>query len=215
MSNLSVKNRVKLFNSGMVGKTKGFNAFQFNEDPINTAVNTSSIRSFNNEIPENLYVSPPNSPMPDVYNIYLQGLNSPMNSSINGSMNSSINGSMNSGMNAPMNFSAPKGNIYNQKIASWKNRNTSKNKQYKTRANYNAKNQANLTAKLALLSQSSNHPNLSGEEHSTQYWQNKRAANALLTKSVAPTAKTYKWTVPGMKSRKNRKANRKSRKNRK
>ena len=205
MSNLSVKNRVKLFNSGMVGKTKAFNNLPMYQPRNNNTWN------LNDEITENFYVSPPNSPISIASNV--GSLES--NGSMNAPMNAPMNTAMNTPMNTAMNFSAPKGNIYNQKIAAWKNRNTSKNKQYKTRANYNAKNQANLTAKLALLSQSSNHPNLSGEEHSTQYWQNKRAANALLTKSVAPTTKTYKWAVPGMKSRKNRKANRKSRKNRK
>lgn len=60
-----------------------------------------------------------------------------------------------------------------------------------------------------------------GEEHSAQYWQNKRASAS--ASATAPVARS-KWAVPkanylpgprGPHTRKNRKSTRKSRKNRK
>ena len=103
----------------------------------------------------------------------------------------------------PVNYMHPVEHNYSSNIAAWSSRNTTKNKKYKTRANYNSKNNANLKAKLALLSQQTPHYNISGEEHSAQYWQNKRAANAAAKVVVKPTAK--KWTVKMRKNRKSRK----------
>jgi hypothetical protein len=201
MSNLSVKNRVKLFNLGMVGSKKGFNNLVSYQAPKNSYTNNYKNSYTNDEIPENFYVSPPNSPT---------GLNN------TGSVASNV-GSVESFTapvaveEDPVNYMRPVEHNYSSNIAAWSSRNTTKNKKYKTRANYNSKNNANLKAKLALLSQQTPHYNTSGEEHSAQYWQNKRAANAAAKVVVKPASTGKKWTV---KMRKNRKS-RKSRKNRK
>jgi len=201
MSNLSVKNRVKLFNLGMVGSKKGFNNLVSYQAPKNSYTNnyknsyTNNYKNSytNDEIPENFYVSPPNSPT---------GLNN------TGSVASNV-GSVESFTapvaveEDPVNYMRPVEHNYSSNIAAWSSRNTTKNKKYKTRANYNSKNNANLKAKLALLSQQTPRYNISGEEHSAQYWQNKRAANAAAKVVVKPTAK--KWTVKMRKNRKSRK----------
>jgi len=207
MSNLSVKNRVKLINSKFVGSTKGFNnlpMYQKNN-------NTNNTWNVNNVIPENFYVSPPNSPT---------GLNSPVSVASNvgsiGSFAPAAPAAVAAAAEDPVNvYMPPVEHNYAANIAAWKSRNTTKNKKYKTRANYNSKNRANLKAQLAQLSQHTAHYNNSGEEHSAQYWQNKRAANAA-SKAATPSAKTVsKWApVPTGKLIRTRK-NRKSRKNRK
>lgn len=62
MSSLSVKNRVKLFNSKFVGSTKGFNNLpQFQSRKNNNNNNMWTLNN-NNDIPNNLFVSPPGSP---------------------------------------------------------------------------------------------------------------------------------------------------------
>jgi hypothetical protein len=125
MSNLSVKNRVKLINNKFVGSTKGFNnlpMYQKNN-------NTNNTWNVDDVIPENFYVSPPNSPT---------GLNSPMSVASNvGSVGSFAPPAAAAAVAASM--EDPVEHNYSANIAAWKSRNTTKNKKYKTRANYNSK----------------------------------------------------------------------------
>jgi len=202
MSNLSVKNRVKLINNKFVGSTKGFNnlpRYQKNN-------NTNNTWNVNDVIPENFYVSPPNSPT---------GLNSPISVASNvGSVESFVAPAPAAVAAAAVSMEDPVEHNYSANIAAWKSRNTTKNKKYKTRANYNSKSNANLKAQLAQLSQQTLY-NTSGEEHSAQYWQNKRAANAAKVSAKPATKAPSKWgPVPTGKLIRTRK-NRKSRKNRK
>ena len=207
MSNLSVKNRVKLINSKFVGSTKGFNNLP-RYQPQNENNNTWNVN--NVEIPENFYVSPPNSPT---------GLNSPISVASNVGSVASVAPSPDTLIEEdPVNiYVPPPQHNYAANIASWKSRNTSKNKKYKTRSNYNANNRAQLRAQLAEIKPSLLGYSNAGEEHSTQYWQNKRLANAAV--KVKPVEKApSKWApVPTgklVRTRKNRRNGRKSRKNR-
>ena len=181
--------------------------------------NSNNTWNLNNddELPDNLYVSPPSSPMPDAP---LSGRNS---------FNAIRVNKFKKNFNKRWNNEHPSDPVhvneyvpiaehnYAANIAAWKTRNTTKNKTYKTRANYNANSRANLRAQLAQINPTPLNHNNSAEVHSAQYWQNKRAANAAAQVKAAVKAPP-KWATVStgklIRSRKNRKS-RKSRKNRK
>ena len=203
MSNLSVKNKVKLINSKFVGGPRGFNNLpQYQPLPLSLS---------NNLIPENLYVSPPNSPT---------GVNNSASVASNiGSVSSlapyteapTVDPTVAPIEDVVNEYIPVVQHNYNANIAAWKNRNTLKNKKYKTRANDNAANQAKLRAQLAQASLHSLAYN-NGEEHSSQYWQNKRAANTAVVKPVVKTVSKWAPVKTGTFRRRNRKSRRNGRK---
>jgi hypothetical protein len=168
----------------------------------------------NDEIPDDFYVSEPSSPMSVASNIgsvtsNRNRFNTRRANQFKKNFNKRWNNEHPSDpvhVNTYVPLTKKMNNTYSNMISKWKARNTSMNKAYKTRANYNANSKAQLRAQLAqATSQAPRYNN--GEEHSAQYWQNKRAAAA--TKAAPSTKTVSKWgTVPSgklIRTRKNRK----------
>jgi hypothetical protein len=230
MSNLSVKEKAALIQSGF---SKGFNTLNNNAGSPMTSANNdrwnnnnnkgnnfNNVLSANGEIPNNLFVSPSRTPNGVNNNArsVASSFAAPSAAAVVAEPALALAPAAPSIAAAPVSASANKApNAYANMIAKWKARNTSKNKIYKTRANYNANNQAKLRSQLAQTMSSGPHYNNGGEEHSTQYWENKRAANKAKGKVVAqPHSKwaTVQTAHGGLrKSRRNRRKTRKNRRN--
>lgn len=171
----------------------------------------------NDEIPDNLYVSPPGSPISVETLTGRNSFNAKGVNKFKKNFNKRWNNEHPSDpvhVNEYVSLTKKSNNAYANMIAKWKARNTTKNKAYKTRANYNANSQAQLYSQLAQLNPTSYN---SSDEHSAQYWQNKRAANVSAQAKAAVKAPP-KWATVStgklIRTRKNRKS-RKSRKSRK